>query len=372
MNKEIQAQIDAQIAKGNPSSAPTSVLPKKTLSIDEVLARDRRQTDIVEINIANQQATLVETSDAPPLTVEVLAEKGKKTKTAELVFEDIQSTGEPPEIEVLNGVPFSVEVARTKILREFQNKETKKDEYEKNLAVLRLLVSKMVVAPKFSFRGKGEGSPIEEQSDLLLEAFYESILKSASPPTMVGTHKDLTALLESLNEKRASLEKDLAEKKSAVKKAPGPKRKALNTEIQELTQSLNNTRAGAELTELAITHVYQVKVLRGTPLHAALLSDSFEFYPTSEGKPLLECSDAELDAEIERREAERYAFVSSMILSPSLSWNGEGKEGAYAVELIGESMMQGLYNAHTAVNVKPGGLAILQRFRQMGENRKWL
>jgi flagellar capping protein FliD len=315
---------------------------------------------------------LVETSDAPPLTAEVLAEKGKLTKTVELVFEDIQQTGEHPKIERLNGVPFSVEVARAKILREFQGKETKKDDYERNLAVLRLLVSKMVVDPKLSFRGKGEGSPIEEQSDLLLEAFYESIVNATSPMTLIGTHKDLTESLESLNEKRASLEKDLARKEKALKRAKGDKRKTLNTEIQALAREISNTRRGIELTELASSHIYQVEVLRGTPLHAALLSDSFEFYQTGEGKPLMEVSDAELDAEIERRAAERCAFVSSMIPSLPLSWNGEGKKDAYAVELIGESMMQVLYNAHTAVNVKPGGLGILQRFREMGENRKWV
>ena len=60
-----------------------------------------------------------------------------------------------------------------------------------------------------------------------------------------------------------------------------------------------------------------------------------------------------------------------MIVSPRLSWKGEGKEGAYPVEQIGESMMQTLYNAHKSSNVKPGGLGILQRFRQMGEDRDW-
>ena len=359
MNKADQEAIDAKIEQGNkPTERKPTGIPEKPLTIDAILARDRRQTDIVEINIANQKATLVKASDAPPLTAEVLAEKGKLTKTAELIFEDIQPTDEHPTIEILNGIPFSVEVERVKILREFDgNQETEKDDYERNLAVLRLLVSKLVVDPKLSFRGEGDGAPIEKQSDLLLEAFYKSISEAIAPMSLIGTHNELTESLELLNEKLSTLESDLSKKQKALGKAKDDARKKLNAEIQELTREIRNTRAGIELTELAITHIYQVEVLRGTPLHAALLSDNFEFYPTGEGKPIAEIPDAELDLEVKRRDAQRNAFVSSMILSPPLSWNGEGNQkDAYPVEQIGESMMQTLYNAHKSSNVKPGGL----------------
>ena len=368
MNKKQQEKIDAQIEKGNTpdKSVETAALPDKPLSIDAILERDRRNTDWVEINIATREATAVASSDAPQLTAEVLAEKATLTKTAELIFEDIQQTDENPTIEVLNGVPFSVEVARFKLLREFEGKKTKKDEYARNLAVLRLLVSKLVVDPKLSFRGEGDGAPIEKQSDLLLEAFYKSIVDATAPFTLIGTHKDLNESLEFLNEKQASLESDLAKKEKSLEKATSTARKKLNAEIQALAREIGNTRASIELTELAISHIYQVEVLRGTPLHAALLSDNFEFYPTGEGKPIAEIADAELDAEVKRRDAQRSAFVSSMIVSPPLSWNSEDKKSAYPVESTGESMMQTLYNAHKAVNIKPGGLDMLQRFRQMG------
>ena len=251
--------------------------------------------------------------------------------------------------------------------------------------MLRLLVSKLVVDPKLSFRGEGEGSPIEDQSDLLLEAFYKSISEAIAPMSLIGTHNELTESLELLNEKLSALEKDLAKKQKALEKATGRRserkgnpslsdeaRKELNAEIKALSREIRNTRAGIELTELAITHIYQVEVLRGTPLHAALLSDNFEFYPTGEGKPIAEIPDAELDLEVKRRDAQRNAFVSSMILSPPLSWNGEGNQkDAYPVEQIGESMMQTLYNAHKSSNVKPGGLELLQQFRKMGKDRDW-
>ena len=83
MNKADQEAIDAQIEKGNkPTERKPTGIPEKPIPIDEILARDRRQTDIVEINIANQKATLVKASEAPPLTAEVLAEKGKLTKNS--------------------------------------------------------------------------------------------------------------------------------------------------------------------------------------------------------------------------------------------------------------------------------------------------
>ena len=370
MNKEQQEKVDKQTQKGNAlkKREPTGI-PEKPIPIDEILARDRRQTDIVEINIANQQATLVGASDAPQLTAEVLAEKGTLTKTAELLFEDIQQTGEPPTIEILNGIPFYIEVERFRLLREFEGKTTKIDEYDRNLTVLRYLVSELVVDPKLSFRGEGEGSPIEKQSDLLLEAFYKAIVDVTAPMSMIGTYKDLGDTLTTLKEKLSELDTDLAEKQKAFADATGDDRKALNAEIQSLTREARNTRVSLEFTETAISHIYQVEVLRGTPLHAALLSDSFEFYPTGKGKLIAQLTDTELDDEVKRRESQRSAFVSSMILSPSLSWNGEGNQnGAYPVEQIGESMMQTLYNAHKAVNVKPGGLGLLQRFRQMGED----
>ena len=362
MKDKIQEKIDAQLSKGNTvGKTPEQNIPDKPITIDAVLARDRRQTDIVEINIANQNAIVVEASDAPQLTAEVLAEKGKPTMEVDLLFED-----QTLPIEVRNGIPFYVEIERFRLLREFEgNQQTKKDEYDRNLAVLRFLVSELVVNPKLTYRGEGDGTPIEDQSDLLLEAFYKSIVDVTSPTTVLGTYKELSDTLASLKEKLSTLESDLANKEKDLEKTTGEDRKKLNADIQTLAREIGNPRAAMNLTELAISHIYQIEVMRGTPLHAALMSDSFEFYPTGEGKPISNMSDAELDEHIKRIDAQRKAFVSSMILSPVLSWNGEGNPSAYPVESIGESMMQTLYNAHKAVNVKSGGLGLLQRFRKM-------
>ena len=68
---------------------------------------------------------------------------------------------------------------------------------------------------KVAFHGEGDGTPIEKQSDLLLEAFYKSFVDATAPITLIGTPKDLNESLEFLNEKIASLESDSAKKEKS-------------------------------------------------------------------------------------------------------------------------------------------------------------
>ena len=363
MNDKIQEKIDAQLPKGNTGGKPPEQnIPNKPLSIDAILERDRRRTDIVEINIANQFAIVVESSDAPELTAEVIAEKGKPTMTVDLDFE-----GQPLTIEVINGVSFAVEVERSKRLRDFEGRDlTPKEAYDRNLSILQLLVSRLLVSPKFSFQGEGDGVPIEKQSEFLLESFYKVVAEVTAPATLTGTYQELHATLESWSEKLTTFENDLAEKRKASEDATGEPLEKLRTAIGDLEREKLIAKNTVDIAETGLSHIYQVQVHRGTPLESALLSDSFEFYPTGEGKSIKEMTDDVLDAHVQRIDAQRAAFVASMILSPALSWNGEGKAEAYPVEHIGEHMMQTLYNAHKAVNVKTGGLDLLKRFRKVG------
>ena len=155
MQVKMQVNIDAPLSEENTGAKPPERnIPDKPITIDAVLARDRRQTDIVEINIANQSAIVVEASDSPQLTAEVLKEKGKPTMTVDLLFED-----QTLPIEVRNGIPFYVEIERFRLLREFEDKQTKKDEYDRNLAVLRFLVSELVVnAEIYLLRRRGRNT----------------------------------------------------------------------------------------------------------------------------------------------------------------------------------------------------------------------
>ena len=365
MNKNIAAQLEQQ--SEDVQEAEVAAIVDKPLTIDAILELDRRKYDKVEINIANQQATLVETSNAPELTAEVLAEKGTLT-----VSDTISIVGEPLDVEILNGVPYALEMEQAKINAEYADRElTEKEEYQRDLNILRLLVSRLYVVPKFSFDGKGHGFAIAEQSDELLESLYIAISHLTAPYSLIGTYQDLSDSLEALKKKLKSDKSKLTRKRKSAENTKGKRFETLQSESRELERQIETTQAGIALTETSLTHIYQIPVLRGSPLHSALITDNFEIYPTQDGKPIKDMNDDEIQMRIKRFNAQRNAFVASMILSPRLSWNGEGETGAYPVEKIGDNMMQALYNAHRAVNLKPGGLDLLQRFRKVGQNRVW-
>ena len=137
-----------------------------------MLERDKRLTDVVEINLRDQTARVVERSDAPDLTAEVLAEKGTPIKTVEMVFD-----GQVWQIGVRHGKPMQVEVAHSRLLDAFQERIADSDELTAALlearetAVKCLLVASMIVDPKtghrpiFSYQDQGEGegdAPIED------------------------------------------------------------------------------------------------------------------------------------------------------------------------------------------------------------------
>ena len=364
MNKDLQAKIDAKLPEDKTPDRTQTNIPDKPISIDAIFESDARKVETVEINIASQNAIAVASSDAPELTADVIAEEGKLTKVVDLVFEDQVAT-----IEVLNGISLAVEIERAKLNQKYADRElTKKEEYTRNLETLQLIVARLVVSPKFSFQGEGEGTPVEERSDFLLEAFYKAVAAVVYPVTLISSYAELQESLTFLNEKLTKLETELAEKQKAAEKRVGRPTNKHKSEVRELERQIATTQTGIEMTEASLGHIYQVKVHRGSPLHAALLTDSFEMYPTGDGTPVLEMPDEMIQAHIKRTDAERNAFVASMILSPALSWNAEGDTGAYPVEQIGESFLQTLYNAHKAVNVKSGGLDMLQRFRQVGQN----
>ena len=361
--EEVAGQDDGDDIQG----AEDFGIPDKPLTIDAILARDRRKTDIVEINIANQEATLVESSNAPELTAEVLKEKGVLTVSGTIDIE-----GNPVDVEVLNGIPFVIEMEKSRINTEYADRKlTEKEEYQRDLNILRLIVSRLYVLPKFSYDGSAGSYPIEEQSDELLESLYLSMSSLITPYSITGTYQSLKDSLAPLKKTLKSNKSKLARKEKSAESATDTHLDNLQSDIETLKDQIHATQGGITLTEKSLTHIYQVQVLRGSPLHSALLSDSFEIYPTGEGKPVKEMADDEIDERVERYNAQRNAFVASMIISPGLSWNGVGQKGAYPVEQIGENMMQGLHNAHRATNLKPGGLNLLKRFRSVDTDRVW-
>lgn len=81
--------------------------------------------------------------------------------------------------------------------------------------------------------------------------------------------------------------------------------------------------------------------------------------------------DDELEAFVGRSDSQRAIIVSSMLIEPRLSYNGEGEgKHPYPVDSQSEWMMQCLFAAHRASNVPVGGQATLSRFLRHFSDRK--
>ena len=162
--KSIQEQLDAQIeAKRVAQVVEVSEAPTLT---SEIFERDARETAIVVVNFKDESARLVESSDAPKLTAEVLKTKGKPVKTVEMFFDD-----QMWQVKVRDGKPLSLEVAHMKLLLEYEGQEHDRAAMEeRDRIIANLLLGKMMVDPPFSYKGKGEGTPIEDRSPIMIEA----------------------------------------------------------------------------------------------------------------------------------------------------------------------------------------------------------
>ena len=164
MDKKIQEQLDAQIQKKRAAQV-VEVSEAPTLT-SEIFERDERSTAIVEVNFKDESARLVETSDAPKLTAEVLKTKGKPVKTVEMFFDD-----QMWQVAVRDGKPLSLEVEQMKLLMEYEGQEHDRAAMEeRDRVIANLLLGKMMVDPPFSYKGEGEGTPIENRSSIMIEA----------------------------------------------------------------------------------------------------------------------------------------------------------------------------------------------------------
>ena len=112
---------------------------------------------------------------------------------------------------------------------------------------------------------------------------------------------------------------------------------------------------------------YQIRVLRGIPaVTLSLIGKMFDGYPNPEEIP----EDA-IEVIAEQADAERAILLSSMILHPELSVNGEGNgKHPYPTENLSEGMLANLYSAYRAVNIPAGGQSLLNAFRRSQLQRK--
>ena len=316
MNPEEQKKIDEQIEKGNTPTTQSRIVEMADAPLlpPDVLERDKREFDLVEVNFKDQSAKVVETSKAPKLTPKFLKEKGKPIKSVESFFDFGKYT-----VYVKDGASVAVDIGRRKIVNSFADRlkalqdageKTTSKKYktllqEREEAAKRYLISVMIDAPKFSYGG-GEGTPLEEQSQLLINALWDAYV-------------------------------------------------TVNFPLED--------------------QIYQVKVLRSVPIETSILfQQGFEIYPLGNlGKPIDNLSGAEIRELDETNLAQRRLAVSSMVLNytkkepkPIFSYNGEGVKNAFPVEDISETFLQTLFAAYRIVNVPSAQLSHLQRFPELG------
>ena len=173
--KKIQEQLDAQIeAKRVAQVVEVSEAPTFTPDIFE---HDERETSLVEINFKDMSARLVESSDAPKVTREVLETLGKPVKTVEFFYENSFW-----QVAVRDGIPLELEIKQLKIMIEYADREGNPAAMEeRDLEISRMLFSGMMVDPPFSYQGEGEGIPIETRSSVMIASLAEAFSAVNSP-----------------------------------------------------------------------------------------------------------------------------------------------------------------------------------------------
>ena len=148
MDKNIQQQIDAHvkavkqarvIEDNDASTAP--------ILDSQILESDYQRTARVEINIIGQTFQ-VEVLRGSPLTTALLLER-----TPEVYALKEQITNDPSHIFTDEEIQA---VDRTN--RDFR----------------RIMVTSHIVKPTFSYKGFGDGHPIEDVSDMMLDALFEA------------------------------------------------------------------------------------------------------------------------------------------------------------------------------------------------------
>ena len=158
---------DAEVAK-----APLKLTP-------EILKRDQRKTDIVEIDLSTGEARVVERSKAPKLTKKVLKEKGAPIQTVPILFE-----GEKMEIEMRHGKTLEIDIAHNELLDSYKDSDLDDPTIasERDTAIKHLLLPAMITNPIFSRDGEpADGYPIEACSQILLGALWEAYVKQHYP-----------------------------------------------------------------------------------------------------------------------------------------------------------------------------------------------
>ena len=339
--EDIQKTVDELSEPETDVERAVESLSDLPLLSPDALKKDKRRTDIVEVNFANLSVEVVTESSAPKLTPEVLKEHGKPIKTVGIIVD-----GDKFRIDIRHGKPIPVDIEQSQIyakyaeeLKAFDKKNETDDEapvdvddmpgVEKEAGFDEFNTDNEVIADIY----------IRREDELKLTLLARMI---DSPVFSYGDHINI-----------------------AIDNAHP---------IAELSPLLVNTlwEAYCSVNLSPVPLVYQCTVLRGMPKDAAvMLRDTFELYPVkSLLRAVKDMTDDDIQTHSARELAQRRVIVSSMILDPPFSLNGEGKDEAFPIEGISDGTLEMLFNAYKAVNRPKERLSSLNRFRRVVQNGK--
>ena len=304
--KNVQEQLDKQIeAKRVAQVVEVSEAPLLTPNIFE---RDERETAIVVVNFKDESARLVESSDAPKLTADVLKTKGKPVKTVEMYFED-----QIFQVEVRDGKPLSLEVEQMKLLLEYEGQEHDRAAMEeRDRIIANLLLGKMMVDPPFSYKGEGEGTPIETRSSVMIASLAEAFSAVNSP------------------------EEDAIFQVTVRRGVPADAF-AITGETFEFYPVGGKQKKYTEMSDEELSAEMARNTARRQVLVPAMIVD-----PKLSYTPVFDASEEAVDLPAE-----------------------EDTEG-YPVALLSERFLRTFNEAHRVVNIPAAGVAALQRFLRAG------
>ena len=170
MNENIQNQINEQNEEANDPENVTASIADLPLLTPDILEKDRdAKVELVEINLKDQSAQIVETSDAPKLTKEILQECAKPIKEVAMHLRSTQW-----QVHIRHGRTTRLDILQSRLFAEFGDPPDAEEDGEKHEEWMdrrereckNLILSHMSANPEFSWRGSSDALAIEAQSDI--------------------------------------------------------------------------------------------------------------------------------------------------------------------------------------------------------------
>ena len=209
---------------------------------------------------------------------------------------------------------LSLEVEQMKLLLEYEGQEGDRAAMEeRDRAIANLLLGKMMVDPPFSYKGEGEGTPIETRSSVMIASLAEAFSAVNSP------------------------EEDAIFQVTVRRGVPADAF-AITGETFEFYPVGGKQKKYTEMSEEELSAEMARNTARRQVLVPAMIVDpKLSYTPVT-----VDASEAAVDLPAE-----------------------EDTEG-YPVGLLSEHFMRTLFEAHRVVNIPAAGVAALHRFLRAG------